>query len=123
MARKTVVELVDDLDGGPADETVRFALDGVDYAIDLSAAHAERLRAAMATFLRHARRPGHDTRRALPANGSGVVSPDEAVPRPTVVPASAPRTPPRTPPPAETVSPPQPPPAAALTVTFRAANT
>ena len=28
MAQKVTVALVDDLDGGPADETVRFGLDG-----------------------------------------------------------------------------------------------
>ena len=36
MATKTTVVLEDDLDGGPADETVRFGLDGVEYEIDLT---------------------------------------------------------------------------------------
>jgi hypothetical protein len=44
MARRIVRELVDDLDGTPAAETVRFGLDGVLYDIDLSIAHAARLR-------------------------------------------------------------------------------
>jgi hypothetical protein len=36
MATKIAVVLEDDLDGGPADETVRLAIDGTDYQIDLS---------------------------------------------------------------------------------------
>jgi hypothetical protein len=36
MATKIAVTLEDDLDGGPADETVRFAIDGTGYEIDLS---------------------------------------------------------------------------------------
>ena len=36
MAQKITVALEDDLDGGPADETVRFGLDGAEYEIDLS---------------------------------------------------------------------------------------
>jgi hypothetical protein len=36
MAQKITVALEDDLDGGPADETVRFGLGGTDYEIDLS---------------------------------------------------------------------------------------
>ncbi|GLZ39544.1 Lsr2 family protein [Actinokineospora sp. NBRC 105648] len=56
MAQKTVVELVDDLDGGQADETVDFALDGVEFAIDLSRENAARLRESLAEFVGHARR-------------------------------------------------------------------
>ena len=56
MAVKTVVELVDDLDGGQADETVSFALDGVTYTIDLSAQHATRLRDVLAGFVAGARK-------------------------------------------------------------------
>ena len=38
MAQKTVVSLIDDLDGeSEADETVEYALDGVTYEIDLAA--------------------------------------------------------------------------------------
>ena len=36
MAQKTTVALEDDLDGGPADETVRFGIGGSEYEIDLS---------------------------------------------------------------------------------------
>jgi hypothetical protein len=71
MAQKVQVILVDDIDGGPADETVRFALDGTSYEIDLSAANAARLRNTMAEFVGHARkaagRPA--SRRARSAGG------------------------------------------------------
>ena len=58
MAQQTVVQLIDDLDGGEADETVTFALDGVEYAIDLSKGNAERLRESLADFVGKARRAG-----------------------------------------------------------------
>jgi hypothetical protein len=45
MAKQVIHKLVDDLDGGDAAETVKFALDGVQYEIDLSASNADRLRA------------------------------------------------------------------------------
>lgn len=44
MAQKVQVLLVDDLDGGEADETVTFALDGKTYEIDLTTANADKLR-------------------------------------------------------------------------------
>jgi hypothetical protein len=37
MTLKVTVELEDDLTGGPADETVRFAVDGHGYEINLLA--------------------------------------------------------------------------------------
>ena len=46
MAQRVEVVLVDDLDGGTADETVQFALDGVSYEIDLTAANAQSMRTA-----------------------------------------------------------------------------
>lgn len=56
MASKTVVELFDDLDGGRADETVTFALDGVEYEIDLSKANAVVLRDVFAAYIAHGHR-------------------------------------------------------------------
>jgi hypothetical protein len=58
MARKLVVDLVDDIDGGKADETLKFGLDGMLYEIDLSAKRAEQLRSALAKYVSHARRQG-----------------------------------------------------------------
>lgn len=59
MARKVIVELVDDYDGtSKAEETVTLALDGVTYEIDLSARNAEKLRSALAVWTEHARKVG-----------------------------------------------------------------
>lgn len=58
MAQKVTVTLVDDLDGGQADETVEFALDGVSYQIDLSNDNATELRDALANYVSSARRAG-----------------------------------------------------------------
>lgn len=58
MAARTVVHLIDDVDGGEADETVNFSLDGVDYAIDLSSSNADGLRKALEEFVGAARRTG-----------------------------------------------------------------
>lgn len=58
MAQKVTVTLVDDLDGGQADETVEFGLDGVAYQIDLSNDNAGELRDALANYVSSARRSG-----------------------------------------------------------------
>lgn len=73
MAQKTVVELVDDLDGGEADETVNFSLDGVEFTIDLSTENASRLRETLAEFVGHARRTDSpkSSRGAARKNGHG----------------------------------------------------
>jgi hypothetical protein len=54
MAQKVTVALEDDLDGGPADETVRFEFDGTEYEIDLSAKNARAFRTTLAPFLEDA---------------------------------------------------------------------
>lgn len=51
--KKTV--LVDDIDGGEAEETVKFALDGDHYEVDLSSGNAERLRTVLAPYRKVAR--------------------------------------------------------------------
>jgi hypothetical protein len=58
MAQKTIVSLIDDLDGEGADETVRFGLDGAPYEIDLSEKNATKLRESLAPFVAAARRTG-----------------------------------------------------------------
>lgn len=55
MAQKVNIVLVDDMDQTEADETVSFGLDGKEYAIDLNADNATRLREALAPFVAHAR--------------------------------------------------------------------
>jgi hypothetical protein len=63
MAQKITVALEDDLDGGPADETVRFGLGGADYEIDLSTKNANAFRRQLAPFIEHARKTGRGQRR------------------------------------------------------------
>ena len=58
MAQKVTVALEDDLTGGPADETVRFAVDGTDYEIDLSAKNAAAFGKLLAPYIEHARKAG-----------------------------------------------------------------
>ncbi|MFI6578800.1 Lsr2 family protein [Nocardiopsis sp. NPDC050513] len=63
MAQKVQVFLVDDLDGGEAEETVTFGLDGSVYEIDLSAGNAAKLRDALTPFV--------DAARKAPAKAAG----------------------------------------------------
>ena len=58
MAQKVQVLLVDDIDGGTAEETVTFSLDGVAYEIDLTAEHAAELRESFSRWVGHARKAG-----------------------------------------------------------------
>lgn len=57
MAERIQVELVDDIDGSPAQQTVTFALDGVTYEIDLSEQHAQALRSVLSRYIDCARSP------------------------------------------------------------------
>ncbi|MFC4902766.1 histone-like nucleoid-structuring protein Lsr2 [Kocuria oceani] len=50
MTQKVEVHLEDDLDGGPAEDTIIFTLDGKDYDIDLSATNAEKLCEALRPY-------------------------------------------------------------------------
>ena len=56
MASKTTVELLDDIDGKPAAETVTFGIDGRDFEIDLSEKNAKALRKALEPFAGAGRR-------------------------------------------------------------------
>jgi hypothetical protein len=51
VAKRTIHVLVDDLDGGDADETVKFAIDGIQYEIDLSKKNANKIREALAPYV------------------------------------------------------------------------
>src|SRR3954453_23964673 len=64
MAQKVNIVLVDDIDGGEAVETVTFALDGVEYEIDLSEDNANKLRDALSVYTGHGRRTGGRRRSA-----------------------------------------------------------
>lgn len=69
MAQETIVRLLDDIDGKPADETVTFALDGVAYEIDLRTRNADRLRKVFAPYVEKGRKGS--VRRAGRAAGRG----------------------------------------------------
>jgi hypothetical protein len=70
MAQRVTVELEDDLDGGPAVETLRFGLGGSEYEIDLSKKNASAFRRQIAPYIEHARKAGRGQRRraARPAS-------------------------------------------------------
>jgi hypothetical protein len=53
--RRTITQLVDDIDGGKAEETVMFAVDGANYEIDLSRRNAARLRDLLNGYAPYAR--------------------------------------------------------------------
>ena len=71
MARKIIIQLTDDVDGGAATETVRLGLDGVSYEIDLNDDNAAKLRAALVLYVKNARRIGGATRSRGTAPTSG----------------------------------------------------
>ena len=76
MAQKIQTLFIDDIDGSPADGTVRFALDGTSYEIDLSTGHAQALRTALSSYV-DAARPEPGTRRpARPRRKPGTDGPD-----------------------------------------------
>ncbi|HWF81879.1 MAG TPA: Lsr2 family protein [Streptosporangiaceae bacterium] len=58
MSQKVTVSLQDDLDGSPAAETVRFALSGSEFEIDLSERNARKFRQQIDPFVERARRAG-----------------------------------------------------------------
>jgi hypothetical protein len=75
MAQRMEIQFIDDIDGGPADTTVSFGIDGTAYEIDLSAAHAEEFRSALQPYLAAARKVGGSARRASRSARSGRPSP------------------------------------------------
>jgi hypothetical protein len=62
MAQRTVVQLVDDIDGTQITdnqgETVTFGLDGATYEIDLTTHNAQQLRDAVQIYIANGRRVG-----------------------------------------------------------------
>lgn len=72
MAQKVHVMLVDDLDGGEAQETVSFSIDGAAYEIDLSSENANKLRKELTVYVDHARKAsGTSGRRRRSRTGPG----------------------------------------------------
>jgi hypothetical protein len=79
MAQKIQTLFVDDIDGGEAAGTVRFGLDGTDYEIDLSTAHADALRKALERYVAHARKASGTARRASRGRRGNAASDTTAV--------------------------------------------
>ena len=69
MAQKIQTLFIDDIDGGEAEGTVRFGLDGAEYEIDLNAKHNQELRTTLGTYVAHARKLGGPARRTTPRGG------------------------------------------------------
>jgi len=71
VAQRTLVQLVDDLDGSEASATVEFGLDGKTYQIDLSDKNASQLRDALEPFVEAARRLGGGRRSSKRQQAAG----------------------------------------------------
>lgn len=67
MARQVITQLIDDLTGGEADQTIEFGLDGRAYTIELSDENASTLRQALAPYIAVGQRVGR-------ANGHGGIT-------------------------------------------------
>jgi hypothetical protein len=73
MASRTTVELLDDIDGKPAAETITFGIDGHEFEIDLSEKNAKALRKVLEPFAGAGRRvSGRLTRGNAKAVATGV---------------------------------------------------
>ncbi len=69
MAKRVQVIHVDDIDGSDAAETIAFALDGINYSIDLSAGNAAKLRESLAPYIAAGERQRGASNRRVPATG------------------------------------------------------
>jgi hypothetical protein len=67
VAKHQIIKLVDDLDGGEANETVKFGLDGREYEIDLSSKNATKFRNLLLPYVDKGSRV--DARRAVTVGG------------------------------------------------------
>lgn len=71
MARQEIVQLIDDIDGseidGASGETIEFAVNGVEYSIDLKAKNANEFHKKLDYYIGHATRIGGRKRKPTPA--------------------------------------------------------
>ncbi|KQU46867.1 hypothetical protein ASG84_09040 [Rhodococcus sp. Leaf278] len=74
MARRITTQLVDDIDGSAIDdesgETIEFAVNGVEYSIDLKAKNAHEFHKKLDLYIEHATRVGGRKRKPSPAAAS-----------------------------------------------------
>ncbi|MGV9360356.1 Lsr2 dimerization domain-containing protein [Amycolatopsis sp. NPDC003731] len=81
MARNTAVQVLDDLTGEPAAETVGFGLDGIDYDIDLSFTNAEALRELLQRYADAGRRTGGRKNRPRTVPGAKKTQAERTTPK------------------------------------------
>lgn len=72
MARKVTTEFIDDIDGGAAERTFTFAVDGTNYEIDLSANNIAEFKQAIGGFIESARKASAGRRARRSANRGSV---------------------------------------------------
>jgi hypothetical protein len=77
MAQKVQVLFTDDLDGGDAEGTVSFGLEGTTYEIDLSGQNAAKLRKVLGPYLAAGRKAGGQARRRGRRPAVGGINPIE----------------------------------------------
>lgn len=74
MAKKTMVQLVDDFSGDAIGDgegrTIRFAFDGAEYEIDLSNSHIEEFSNALEDYVRASRRVSGRRKTGAPAGST-----------------------------------------------------
>lgn len=74
MAKRVTTQLVDDIDGSVIDdesgETVEFAVNGVEYTIDLKAKNANEFYRKIHYYIEHAVRVGGRKRKPSPAGAT-----------------------------------------------------
>jgi nucleoid-associated protein Lsr2 len=58
VASRVVTILTDDFDGSEAEETIHFSVEGAEYEIDLSKAHAQEFRASIEPYMHAGRKTG-----------------------------------------------------------------
>ncbi|SRR5581483_1099249 len=71
MAQKVHTLFIDDIDGGQAEGTVQFGLDGTNYEIDLNTKHAEALRNSLARYVAASRKISSSRRTSRTRRPSG----------------------------------------------------
>jgi nucleoid-associated protein Lsr2 len=83
LAQRTIVELIDDLDGGQAHESVAFSLDGVQFTIDLSKDNADKFRDLLSEYVEKGTRLGgrkqRGTTATLKVNAGGNKEQNQAI--------------------------------------------
>ncbi|AMY56210.1 Nucleoid-associated protein Lsr2 (plasmid) [Rhodococcoides fascians D188] len=73
VAKLETIQLVDDIDGSVIDdsgETIEFAVQGVEYVIDLKAKNASEFHRKLDYYIKHAARVGGRKRKPFPATAS-----------------------------------------------------